>query len=195
MRPDGKIEACRSSHARLLADVAPLTHDALRSPSLLPGYTRAHVIVHITNKANAHIGLFIGAGVDEARRLHPLGYDPDGAADAGANRTPDDLRSELARALGALEAAWDSLDPGRWDHPGIMMAGPRTMAEIVGHHLRNVEVHHVDLDIGYHAGDWPASFIEGELAKRVSALPDRAEHAALLAWLLGRASAPQLAPW
>jgi maleylpyruvate isomerase len=195
MRPEGEIEACRSSHERLLAGVAPLTDDELRSSSLLPGYTRSHVIAHITNKAIAHIRLFEGAREGRVLRLHPLGYDPDAAAEAGASRRPDDLRSGLARALRALEAAWDSLDPDRWDRKGIMMAGPRTMAEIVGHHLRNVEVHHVDLDIGYRARDWPASFVESELARRLAALPERAEHPALLAWLLDRASAPELTPW
>ena len=88
-----------------------------------------------------------------------------------------------------------ALDDGMWDRQGIMTAGPRTMAEIVTHHLRNVEVHHVDLDIGYRPSDWCALFVEIELAKRMRALPDRAEHAALLAWLVGRAPAPDLDPW
>jgi maleylpyruvate isomerase len=69
------------------------------------------------------------------------------------------------------------------------------MREIVSRHLRDVEVHHVDLDIDYQPTDWPELFVEGELAKRLAGLPDRASHAALLAWLLGRADAPALGPW
>ena len=69
------------------------------------------------------------------------------------------------------------------------------MSEIVTHHVRNVELHHVDLDIGYRPSDWPANFVEGELAKRLRALSDRADHADLIAWLLGRAPAPELGPW
>ena len=38
-------------------------------------------------------------------------------------------------------------------------------------------------------------FVEGELARRLRALPDRADHAELLAWLLDRAPAPRLGPW
>jgi len=83
-----------------------------------------------------------------------------------------------------------------WDRQGIMTAGPRTMTEIVTHHLRSVEVHHVDLDIGYLVSSWPPIFVDGELAKRLRALPNRADHADLLAWLLGRATAPELlGPW
>jgi maleylpyruvate isomerase len=66
------------------------------------------------------------------------------------------------------------------------------MAEIVAHHLRSVEVHHVDLNIGYQVSQWPATFVEDELAKRLRGLPERADHAELLAWLLDRAPAPRL---
>jgi hypothetical protein len=54
----------------------------------------------------------------------------------------------------------------------------------------------VDLDIGYLVSSWPPIFVDGELAKRLRALPNRADHADLLAWLLGRATAPELlGPW
>jgi maleylpyruvate isomerase len=129
------------------------------------------------------------------RRLHPDGHDADRAADAGARRPAAALCADLERSFDQLEAAWDALDDDMWDRKGIMTAGPRTMAEIVGHHLRNIEVHHVDLDIGYRPPDWPDVFVEAELSKRLRALPGRADHADLLAWLLGRAAAPDLGPW
>jgi maleylpyruvate isomerase len=69
------------------------------------------------------------------------------------------------------------------------------MAEIASHHLRDVEVHHVDLGIGCHPSDWPALFVEGELVRRMRGLPDRTDHAELLAWMLGRRDAPELGPW
>jgi maleylpyruvate isomerase len=106
------------------------------------------------------------------------------------------LIADLADAFATLESAWHHLDDDRWDRQGIMTAGPRTMSEILGHHLRNVEVHHLDLDIGYEVSEWPGILVEGELAKRLQALPDRADHAELLAWLIGRAPAPELVgPW
>src|SRR4051794_9572589 len=137
MRPSGEIEACRSSHRRLIADVVRLTEDDFRSPSLLPRFSRAHVVTHIANKAKAHTELFGGAAAGEVRRLHADGHDPDTAADSGADRSATDLCSDLEQSLVILEAAWDALDDDHWDREGIMMAGPRSMAEIVGHHLRN----------------------------------------------------------
>ena len=110
-------------------------------------------------------------------------------------RSPSELRTDVEVSFARLETTWALLDDSRWQSTGIMMAGPRTMAEIVAHHLRNVEVHHVDLDIGYRPADWPTLFVDTELAKRLRALPARASHADLLAWLLGRAPAPDLEPW
>ncbi|MGH9094591.1 MAG: maleylpyruvate isomerase N-terminal domain-containing protein [Acidimicrobiales bacterium] len=196
MKPVEHIDTCRASHERLLADLARLPDAAFRSPSLLPGYSRGHVVTHLANKARAHVSLFEGAAAGEIRRLHPLGYDPDQAAAAGAQRSARQLLADLRTSFELLEAAWDDLVPALWERQGIMTAGPRTMSEIVSHHLRNVEVHHVDLDTGYRISEWPAVFVEGELPKRLRALPDRADHAGLLAWLVDRAPAPDLlGPW
>jgi maleylpyruvate isomerase len=195
MRPDDDIAMCRDGHRRLVDALAGLSDHDFRSPSLLPRYSRGHVVTHLTNKTKAHVRLFGGPPADEIRRLHPLGYDADLAAAAGAHRAAVDLCSELQDSFARLEGAWHALDDTLWDRQGIMTAGARTMAEIVAHHLRDVEVHHVDLGIGYLPSDWPPRFVDGELTKRLRALPDRAEHAELLAWLLGRARAPELGPW
>ena len=195
MRPDAEIAACRDAHRRLLDALAPLTDDEFRAPSRLPRYSRAHVVAHLTNKATAHVRLFGGPAAGKIRRLHPEGYDPDHAAEVGAGRPAAALRADLAQSLALLEAAWDDLGTEHWEQLGIMTAGPRTLAEIVGHHLRNVEAHHVDLDIGYEVADWPPAFVEGELARRLRGLPDRADHVDLLAWLLDRGTAPDLGPW
>jgi maleylpyruvate isomerase len=196
MKPSATVDACRRSHQLLLDSLAPLTDDDFRVPSLLPRYTRGHVVTHIANKARAHVLVVEGAAVGEVRRIYPDGYDADQAAEAGADRPAAELRADLAHSLQLLEAAWAALDDAHWDRQGIMIAGPRTMVEIVGHHLRNIEVHHVDLDIGHQPRDWPSILVEGELPKRLQALPDRAGHAELLAWLIGRGPAPELVgPW
>jgi maleylpyruvate isomerase len=195
MRPATEIDACRTSHRRLLAALAPLTDGDFRSPSSLPRWSRGHVVTHLANKSRTLVWLFGGPAEGEMRRQFPAGHDHDLAADTGAARSAAELRSDLEQSFEVVEAAWDALDDGLWDRPGIVTPGPRTMAEIVSRHLRDVEVHHLDLDIGYRVSDWPCVFVEGELSKRLRALPDRADHADLVAWLLGRAPAPDLAPW
>jgi len=195
MKPTASVVACLASHRGLLEGLAPLGDDDFLAPSLLPRFTRGHVVTHLANKARAHALLFGGPVAGEIRRLHPVGYDADETAYSGAGRSAAELRSDLEGSFELLQMAWEELDDAMWDGLGEMSAGPRTMTEIIGHHLRNVEVHHVDLDIGYHVSDWPTLFVEDELAKRLRNLPSRADHADLLAWLLDRARAPDLAPW
>ena len=195
MRPKADIDACRASHRRLVAGLVRLTEDDLSFPSLLPRYTRRHVVAHLANKTVAHVVVFGGPAAGEVRRLHPDGYDADAAAEASARRSGDELRSQLEQSLELLEETWDSLDDALWAKQEIMTAGPRTMSEIITHHMRDVEVHHVDLDIGYRPSDWPSIFVERELVKRLRSLPSRAEHSGLLGWLLGRTPSPELGPW
>lgn len=195
MRPEATIDACVAGHRRLLAGIEPLSEDDIRAPSGLPRWSRAHVLAHLINKADAHVRLLGGPTKGEVRHLYPPGYDQDAAAEAGAQRDVSVLRSELQRAFGELQAAWGALDDDLWECEGVMMAGPRTMTEIASHHLRNVEVHHVDLQIGYMPRDWPMVFVEGELKRRLRGLPGRTNHSDLLAWLLGRSAAPDLGPW
>jgi maleylpyruvate isomerase len=196
MRPDAAIATCVRAHEALLAALVPLQDAEFQAASLLPRYSRAHVVTHLANKARAHVWVLGGPAVGEVRRLHPAGYDADRAADLGADRPAAALRADLAQSVEQLEEAWDRVASADWDRLGVMTAGPRTMTEIVSHHMRNVFVHHVDLDIGYQPRDWPSQFVEGELSKRARALPDRTDHAELLAWLLGRSPAPELrGPW
>ena len=189
------IDVCRSSHQAFLGSIARLRDDDLHAPSELPRWSRAHVIAHVINKTRAHVWLFGGPASGEVRHLYPDDHDQDRAAEIGAARSSAELRTDLHEAFARLEAAWDALDDSHWDCHGIMTAGPRTMTEIVSHHLRNIEVHHVDLGIGYEPSDWPPLFVDGELVKRLHGLPDRADHGDLLAWLLDRRDAPDLGPW
>jgi maleylpyruvate isomerase len=149
MRPDDEVpDVCRRAKRSFLSAVAPLSDEELRSPSRLPGYSRRHVVAHVINKNEAHLWLLGGPPAGEVRRLHPDGYDPGHSADVGTARATSDLRGALQRSFAQLEEAWDALDDDTWTARGIMTAGRRTMSEIVGHHLRDVEVHHVDLDVG-----------------------------------------------
>ena len=114
---------------------------------------------------------------------------------AGSGRSATELREDVIRSFARLEGVWAKIPDECWDRMGICVPGPRSMADIAGRHLRDVEVHHVDLDIGYAPADWSAVFVDHELPKRLAGLPNRTNHASLLAWLLDRGDAPELGPW
>lgn len=196
MRPSDEIETCLASHRHLERSLASLIDRQMREPSLLPGWTRGHVLTHLADKTATHVWLIGGAEVNEVRDQYPAGFaQAQSAVDARSGRSAAELREDVAQSFADLESAWERLDSDQWQRTGICVPGPRSMADIVSRHLRDVEAHHVDLDIGYSPSDWPELFVEGELAKRLAGLSDRAGHSALLAWLLGRGDAPTLGPW
>jgi maleylpyruvate isomerase len=195
VRPDDLIDACAAAHRRLLASVDSLDDEEVRGMSLLPGWSRGHVVSHLARNADSHVWLFEGAAVGEVRRQYPTRDKRAEDIESGARHTAAQLRTDLHAACERLESAWRELSDDLWDREGIVAAGPRPMREIVFRRLRETEVHHVDLDVGYVPSQWPRIYLDGELFRRLPALPDRANHVALLSWLLGRGEAPELSPW
>ncbi len=76
--------------------------------------------------------------------------------------SPAVLRADLRGAHDRLVDAWNDLPDDAWDRLGRASA-MRTMREFVWVRRREVEVHHVDLDLGYEASDWPVSFVAAAL--------------------------------
>ena len=76
-----------------------------------------------------------------------------------------------------------------------MSAGVLPAEELPFRRLREVEVHHVDLGLGYSPAEWPAAYVDRELARSPPRLQARADGAPLAAWLLGRGPAPDLTSW
>ena len=139
--------------------------------------------------------MFEGAAVGEVRRQYPTQDKRAEDIELHAHGTAQQLREDLHAACGRLESAWRVLSDDLWDREGIVAAGARPMHEIVFRRLRETEVHHVDLDVGYAPSQWPEIYVEGELLRRLRGLRDRADPLALLGWLLGRGDAPELSPW
>ena len=53
--------------------------------------------------------------------------------------------------------------------------------EILPRRLSELEIHHVDLGAGYRPGDWPASFVQANLARVARDFAGRADAPACLA--------------
>lgn len=196
MGPRDAIETAIVGHAEVLTATASLDDYQIAQPSLLPGWSRARVIAHLAHKSWSHVSVFDGAAVDDVRAQYPDGQAAaEAETEAWSRRSAGALREFLRDGFDALERSWDRLPEEAWTRRGMSSAGERSMDEFVERHLRDVFVHHVDLGVGYGPPDWPAAFVSTELPKRLRDLPGRAEPHDILAWLLGRAAAPELAPW
>lgn len=75
-----------------------------------------------------------------------------------------------------------------------MSSGIWALSELPFRRWREVEIHHVDLNLGYTPDDWPEDYVDAELTRTVAGLA-AGERRRLLAWLVGRVGVPELGPW
>ncbi len=92
---------------------------------------------------------------------------------AGLGNGPAIVRADLRGAHDRLIEAIDALPDDRWDRVGRASA-LRTMQGFLWMRRREVEVHHVDLDLGYEPSDWPVSFVAAALDECFATLAGRA---------------------
>ena len=186
----------KKSHVRLAETLAGLTDDAVRRPSLLPGWTVGHVLTHLARNADSHVRLLEAAARGEVADQY-AGGDAQRAADieAGAGRPVADLVTDVTNSAARLERTWDATPDEVWRAgQGRMSSGLWPVAELPFRRWREVEIHHVDLGLGYGPADWPEAYVAEELDRTLaSRSPD--DRRRLLAWLVGRAGVPELGPW
>jgi maleylpyruvate isomerase len=199
--PGAAIEFCRAAHARLLAAVEELTDDQARSPSRLPGWTVGHVLTHLARNADSHTRRLEGAlrGQDVPR------YGPgqrDAAIAEGAGRPAGEIVPDLKAAQEALETVWDRSMAAGWPNRQLLGDDRWETNGSPARRLREAEVHHVDLGLGYEPSDWPEDYVTWELPRALATVPGRARRPDdvrdLVAWAIGRGPLPslvELGPW
>jgi maleylpyruvate isomerase len=156
---------------RLLDAARVITEPDLRSPSLLPGWSRAHIIAHLASGADAMRNLLGGVRADRDRfgrdrAAYASAAARDAAIESGAARTTAELTTWLADSAMAFRTVTRRLPDDRWQVPVQMLdSAPFPAGELLVKRLVEVELHHCDLGIGYGAAQWPAAFGAMELAE------------------------------
>ena len=145
---------------RLLTSVDGLSEEACREPSLLPGWSRGHVLTHLARNADGLANLVLAAVTGDGRPMYPGGPDArETAIEAGAGRHLADLRIDLADSAERLLEAFADFPPEAQAREVAMRSGATAYGwEIPAIRTREVEIHHVDLDAGYGPGDWEPEF-------------------------------------
>ncbi len=190
---------CQAAHARLLTTAARVTDEQVRSPSLLPGWTIGHVLTHLARNAEGHTRRLEGALRGEDVPRYPGGtVQRDREIEEGAPRPAAGIIADLESAQRALERAWERSAAAGWPSPDP--SRPTTSSP--ARRLEEVEMHHVDLGLGYQPADWPGDYVAWALPTLLATVPSRLRRdedaRALVAWLAGRQPIPaaiQLEPW
>ncbi|SHI27952.1 maleylpyruvate isomerase family mycothiol-dependent enzyme [Streptomyces sp. 3214.6] len=162
------LESVRDATERLLTAVAKLDNASVTESSRLPGWSRGHVLAHLARNADALVNAL------EGRPMYADAHVRDADIERDAPRPLDvqltDVRESAARfrATGAAPADWSRTVELR---NGVVDSA----ASVPFRRWAEVELHHVDLGVGYELEDLPEEFTAREtefLAERFTGHPD-----------------------
>jgi maleylpyruvate isomerase len=186
---------CAAAQSALNACLAGLDDTVARSASTLPGWRVGHVLTHVARNADSLVWRLDGAARGEVRDQYPGGL-AQRAADiqAGSGRPAAELVADVAETSAAVERAMAELPRVAWDAPSRTSRGVvESSRDAVLSRWREVVVHHGDL--GLAPVPLPVALVEAWLPRELPRLADRADPVALLTWIIGRGTAPDLDPW
>jgi maleylpyruvate isomerase len=151
---------------RLLDAARVITEPDLQAPSLLPGWTRAHVLAHLARGADAMRNLLIGARSGQDRPAYASAAARQAGIEQGARVPAKELMAGVADSAMAFRALVRQLPDDAWQVPvRILDSVPFPAAQLLTRRLVEVELHHCDLGAGYSPADWPAAFGAMELTE------------------------------
>ncbi|MFD3410622.1 maleylpyruvate isomerase family mycothiol-dependent enzyme [Streptomyces cyaneofuscatus] len=151
------LGAVREATDRLLSEAGKWDNAALAEPSRLPGWSRGHVLTHLSRNADAIGNVLRGLPMYASSEMR------DADIEAGASRPLDEQLADFRESADRLWAAAD--EPADWSRTVTLRNGVTDSASRVPfRRLIELEIHHVDLDAGYELEDLPADFTEREIA-------------------------------
>ncbi|MER5291584.1 maleylpyruvate isomerase family mycothiol-dependent enzyme [Streptomyces pharetrae] len=162
------LASVQQATERLLSAAAELDNADVTQPSRLPGWSRGHVLAHLARNADALVNVLQG---------RPM-YVSAEARDADIERdAPRPLDEQLADVRASAERFREAgAAPADWTRTVELRNGVTDSASRVPfRRWVEVELHHVDLGVGYELEDLPAEFTEREidfLADRFTGHPD-----------------------
>ena len=153
--PIVEIAGIRAAHDALLERLDGGAPDPA-TPSRLPGWTVGHVLSHVEHNADSFRAVLLG-------RSQYAGFDERNAAiDAAATRPLREIVASMRRSNDRLVAAFESETD--WDRRVEMLVRPTRPRLMTLARRREIEVHHLDLDLGRVPADLDAAYVERDTA-------------------------------
>jgi maleylpyruvate isomerase len=155
-----------AANDRLFATAAALSDAQAREPSLLPGWSRGHVLTHIARNADGMVNLLRWARTGTPTPMYASAKRRAADIEAGAGRPAAGLAADVRESAAALAAEAASMPDDAWHARVRALNGPPFPAlGALERRLSEVEIHHVDLAAGYSPRDWPDDFVAGALPR------------------------------
>ncbi|MFB7599948.1 maleylpyruvate isomerase family mycothiol-dependent enzyme [Streptomyces sp. NPDC056160] len=151
------LASVQEATERLLSAAGRLDNAAVTDQSRLPGWTRGHVLAHLSRNADALVNVLEGRPMYVSAEVRDADIEHDAPRRLDAHLA--DLRESAARFRAAGEA------PADWSRTVELRNGVTdTACQLPFRRWAEVELHHVDLGIGYELEDLPQEFTERETA-------------------------------
>jgi maleylpyruvate isomerase len=171
--PTEQLGLMRRGEAFFLESVARLDDDELRGPSLLPGWSRAHILTHIARNADGLCNLLTWARTGAETPMY-VGDQRERDIDAGVVRPIAEQRDDAARASARFVAACESMPEDAWDAKVRTRMGREISgATVPWFRIRETWVHSVDLGADAGFGDLPDEVVTPLLAEIAGGLAGR----------------------
>ena len=167
-------DALHDATQRLVRSVDTMTDDTWRGDSLLPGWTRAHLVAHLTLNAEGLAGSLEGLRQGRGVPMYPSPQARDQDIEELSREEVPRARDRLLASVSRFADAVAAMDDEDWSRQIERVPGGPTFpaAAVPAMRWREVEIHHVDLGVGYDHHDWPVAFAEAAVDSMTTRLAD-----------------------
>jgi uncharacterized protein (TIGR03083 family) len=180
--PADVLDQIVAASERLLDTTARLSDADVRAPSLLPGWSRGHVLTHLARNADGGSNLLVWARTGVETPEYPSMAARAEQIEAGAGRRAEVLLADVCHSAARFAAEYARMPEQAWnrivrwtggtEHPAARAADSR---------LCEVLVHHVDLGAAYTPAQWPVHGRRKRFRHIISGMPTSKLKARLLA--------------
>lgn len=162
VRDTTAIEALSGATQRLARSVDELDDTTWRAPSLLPGWTRAHLVAHLVLNAEGLAAALEGLVVDAPVPMYVSSEARDLDIEELSLDDLDPVRDRLIAAAARFADALAGLTDEHWAETVERVPGGQRFAAagVPAMRWREVEIHHADLDCGYSRHHWDPAFAD-----------------------------------
>lgn len=167
LQMDDALEQVSAATDRLLATVSELSPFELDRPTLLPGWSRAHLLSHVARNADATRALLLGVRSGQPAQMYASAAAREADIEFGSRRPGEVILADVTLSSQRFVIDAQATEPmlsgsfrliGR---DGSIEERPASLP--VNRRLQEVEFHHVDLETAYTFNDTPPSLLDAML--------------------------------
>jgi maleylpyruvate isomerase len=183
---------------RVIQTAAGLDDEQVLEASLCPGWSRAHVLAHLAGNADGNARVLNWIATGERQPKYSSYAVRNAEIEEGAKQSHPDLITALKESAARVADEVNRIGPERL---GVAVpTGPGgtdpelTAAEILWTRLRELEVHHVDLNAGYTPAHWSDEFAVRAMAEALNRMAKADPSLALVVEATDTGTSSQIGP-